>query len=270
MMKTILTVLFFVVLTSLNLCDAQTPPAQAPTDAPSVPVSPQTSNPPTRVAQPPVVQSPPANIQPQAVATSPTTSPPVITTPPADIGSLIAKEVLSANNQVVSQVASMYQNLGLFITIIVTLVGGFTTWMSYIARKSVQEFIQEWTEKVKSLESEWTEKVKFLESDMKEGLKRLRDAIAEAEGSAKEAAKHAQAIEDNKKIVDKILQDYDRLRSIPTLSAQLRGDEQVGVSPQPIEETALAQPPQESPTTEEDAEVADRLKGKFDPPEDKG
>lgn len=147
----------------------------------------------------------------------------------------------------------MYQKFGLFITIIVTLVGGVATWMSYVARRSVQEFIQEWTEKVKSLES-----------DMKEDLKRLRDAVTEAEGSAQKAAGHAQSIEDSKEIVGKILQDYDRLRSIPTLSAQL------GVSPQPIVEAALAQPSQEPPATEEDAEVANRLKGKIDPPEGEG
>jgi uncharacterized membrane protein YccC len=139
----------------------------------------------------------------------------------------------------------MYQNLGLFITIIVTLVGGVATWMSYVARKSVHEFIQEWTEKVKSLEN-----------DMKGDLKRLHDAVTEAEGSAKKAAEHERAIEDSKKILDKILEDYDRLRAIPSLATQLRVEE----------ERTTEQPPQEVPTPEEDAAVEARLRGKIDPP----
>lgn len=260
MMKTILTVLFFMAFASLNPCGAQPLPTQTPTNAPPVPVSPQTSNPPIGVTQPPVVQPPPADMQPQAVATSPTTSPPVITTPPADIGSLIAKEVLSANNQVVSQVASMYQNLGLFITIIVTLVGGVATWMSYVARKSVHEFIQEWTEKMKSLEN-----------DMKEASKRLHETVAEAENSAQKAAGYERSIEDSKKVLSKTLEDVDRLRAgVASLHDQLRREEAAGALPKPVTEVAIEQPITEPLIAEEDEEVAVRLKGKINPAEGEG
>ncbi len=251
MKKPILTAFVAVILASLTPCDAQIPPPQLNRSSPSSPV---TAGPPVGVAQPP-----PVNAQKAAAASSPAGASAATIAPPADIASLIAKEVLSANNQVVSQVASMYQNFGLFITIIVTLVGGIAIWVSYVARKSVQEFIQEWTKKMESIEN-----------DMKEDLKRLRDAVAEAEGSAKKAGGHAQSIEDSKEIVSKILEDYDRLRAIPTFSAQFRGEEEVAVSPQPVAETPLAQPPQGPLATEEDAEVADRLKGKIDTPEGEG
>ena len=253
MNKTILTALFSLTLALLNPCDAQTPPAQSQTNAPSLPVSSGTTEPSGGVVEPP------PSIQRRVQATDPAAPSSAITAPPGDITSLIVKEILSANNQVVSQVASMYQNLGLFITIIVTLVGGVATWMSYVARRSVQEFIQEWTEKVKSLES-----------DMKEDLKRLRDAVAEAEGSAKKAAEHEQSIKDSQKIVDKILEDYDRLRAIPELSTQLRGEEERAVSPQPVTGTSLGRFPQEALAPEEEAEVTDRLKGKINPPEGVG
>lgn len=179
--------------------------------------------------------------------------------PPADITSLTAKEILSANNQVVSQVASMYQNLGLFITIIVTLVGGVATWMSYVAKKSVQEFIQEWTKKMESLEN-----------DMKEASKRLHDAVNAAETSAKKAAGHEQSIEDSKKVVNKTLEDVDRLRvGVASLSAQFRGEE-AAAAPQPVAEAAVEQPPSEPLAADEDAEVAARLKDKINSPEGEG
>ena len=99
-----------------------------------------------------------------------------------------------------------------------------------------------------------------LENDMKEDLKRLHNAVTEAEGSAKKAAEHEQSIEDSKKILGKILEDYDRLRAIPSLATQLREEE----------ERTAEQPPQEAPIPEEDAEVAARLKGKIDPSESEG
>lgn len=154
----------------------------------------------------------------------------------------------------------MYQNLGLFITIIVTLVGGVATWMSYLARRSVHEFIQEWTKKLESVEIE-----------MKESLKRLRDAVAEAEGSAKKAAKHAQSVDDSATVLNKTLEDAHRLRhDVASLYTQLRGEQSAAAPPQPIAEAAPGQPSPEPLAAEEDAEVAARLKGKIDSPEGEG
>jgi hypothetical protein len=254
MKKGILTAFLALTLASLNPCDAQTPQAQSNSNAPSSSVSPVTTNLPVGVAQPPTV-----NTQ-QRTAASSTAAPPSATIAfPSDIGSQTVKEILSANNQVLSQVASMYQNLGLFITIIVTLVGGIATWMSYIARKSVHEFIQEWTKKMESLEN-----------DMKEALKRLHDAVAEAEASVKRAATHEQSIEDSKKVVNKTLEDVDRLRvSVESLYAQHRG-EVAAAAPEPVAEAAVEQPPSEPLSAEEDAEVAARLKDKINSPEGEG
>jgi hypothetical protein len=124
MKKPILTAFVAITFASLTPCYAQIPLVQLNRSSPSSPV---TAGPPVGMAQPP-----PVNAQKAAAASSPAGASATIA-PPADIASLIAKEVLSANNQVVSQVASMYQNFGLFITIIVTLVGGIAIWVSYVA-----------------------------------------------------------------------------------------------------------------------------------------
>jgi len=253
MKKAILTVFLVITLASLKPCDAQSPQTQSITKDPAS-VSPVTSNPSDAV-----VQISPVGAQKAAAAPSLTAASSPTVAPPADIASVIAKEVLSANNQVVGQVASMYQNFGLFITIIVTLVGGIATWMSYVARKSVQEFIQEWTKKMESLEN-----------DMKEDLTRLRDAVAEAEGSAKKAQGYAQSIEDSKEIVNKILKDYDRFRAISTFTPQLGEEKEVVVSAQSVPEGGGERRPSEPSANEEDAQVAERLKGKIDTPNDEG
>ena len=251
MKKPIQTALLAITLASLTPCEAQLPSAQLNTDSSSSPVTP---GPLVGVTQPP-----PVNTQKAGAASSLAGTASATTAPPTDIASAVAKEILSANNQVVSQVASMYQNFGLFITIIVTLVGGIATWMSYIARKSVQEFIQE-----------WTKKMEFLENDMKEALKRLRDAVAEAEASAKKAAGHEQSIEDSKKVVTKALEDVDRLRvGVASLYAQ-RGGEEPAAAPQPVEEAPVEEPRSEPLAAEEDAEVTARLKDKINPPEGEG
>jgi peptidoglycan hydrolase CwlO-like protein len=154
----------------------------------------------------------------------------------------------------------MYQNLGLFITIIVTLVGGVATWMSYVARKSVHEFIQEWSKKLESVENE-----------MKESLKRLRDLVGEAEGSANKAAKHAQSIEDSEKVLNKTLESVDNLRAyVASLDAQQRGEQAAATHPQPIAEAAPVQPSSEPQAADEDADVTSRLKGKINPAESEG
>ncbi len=253
MKNAILTALFASILLLHSASDAQTIPAKSNINASSSPVFPVTAN--------SSVGAAPANSQ-QAVAASSPTAPSLPTiAPPADIASLTAKEILSANNQVVNQVASMYQNLGLFITIIVTLVGGVATWLSYVARRSVQEFIQE-----------WTKKLELIENNMKEVLQRLHDAVTEAEASAKKAAGHEQSIEDSTKVVSKTLKDIDALTlrlGVASLSDQVRGEEVSAVA-QPAGEAGGDQPASEPLAAEEDAEVAARLKDKINSPEGGG
>jgi hypothetical protein len=245
MKKVTLIALFATVIFSHSASDAQTLPAKSNINAPSSPGVSVTTNPPVAAA--------PANSPQAATASSPTVTSSLTIAPPADIASLTAKEILSANNQVVSHIASMYQNLGLFITIIVTLVGGVATWMSFVARRSVHEFIQEWSKKLESVENE-----------MKESLKRLREAVGEAETSANKAAKHARSIEDSEKVLNKTLIEVDRLR------AKLSGEQSAVEPPEPIAEAASRPPSPEPQTAEEDAEVAARLQGKIDSPEGEG
>jgi hypothetical protein len=210
----------------------------------------------------PIVVTKGPSVQPQQSSTvsNPATQPSSPVTSPPDVSPLVLKEILSANNQVVSQVASMYQNFGLFITIIVTFVSVIATLIGFLARRSVQGFIREWTKKMEPLEKE-----------MKDSLNRLREAVTVAEGSAKKAADHEQSIKDNIAVLNKALEDVDRLQtSLESCLAQVRGE---GAAVRPsatVAEGAVVQHSPEPSTTEEDAEVAAHLQGKIDPEEGKG
>jgi uncharacterized membrane protein len=180
-----------------------------------------------------------------------------LTISPTDVGSLTAKEILAANNQAVSQVASMYQYFGLFITIIVTLLGGFGVILGFVARRSLKEFIQEWDRKLQSLQKDMKES---LEKDMKESLERLHDSVSQAEDSANKAAEHAQSIMDTAAILDKVLRDVDTIRAKFTAVNNASEAESYGETPGPAAAEASVEP---SPS-EEDAEVAARLEGKIE------
>lgn len=186
----------------------------------------------------------------QSEATPPKTSAPVpVIAPPADIASLTAKEILSANNQVVCQVASMYQHLGLFITIIVTLLGVVATYMGYVARKSLSDFIQDWNKKLETLEN-----------DLKADKVKMLDAIRDAEASARKAAEHERSITDSKQVLSETLKEVDRLRqSVSAICEQVR---QTPTNPQ-IGAPSVTQPQPEAVSASEAAEVAAQLEGKI-------
>ncbi len=128
-----------------------------------------------QIVPPQPTVSVPASFPPTSVTSNQVNLP----TSPSTVGStpnspvLTGADILSANNQVIAQVALMYQHLGLFITIIVTLVGGVATWMSYVAKKTVHEFV-----------SEWKEKLNAIETDMKTTQTALHDALDGAKASA--------------------------------------------------------------------------------------
>lgn len=178
-----------------------------------------------------------------------------ITTPPialpSDIASLNAKEILSANNQVVSQVASMFQLFGLFITIIVTLLGIFAALLGYLARKSVQEFIQDWTNRFKSHED-----------SIKESLAKIRDAVGDAERSARKAAEHEQSINASQQVLNRALKDIDRWQAGIAAGACHDRSGAAPSVPIPPQKTEQASP---ESLPEEDAEVSKLLKGKIKP-----
>jgi hypothetical protein len=191
--------------------------------------------------------------QSQAFSRSATASLSAIT-PTSDI-SLLLKEMLSTNNQVVSQVAQMYQNLGLFITIIVTLVGVIATLLAFLARRSVQGFIHDWTKKMENLEK-----------DMKASLNRLHETVFEAETSAKKAAGYEESFKENIAVLNKSLEKVDRLQTdLQPYLAQTRVEEPTLGPPLPSVEDIEVPHSSEPSTAEEDAEVEAYLKGKIDP-----
>lgn len=247
LIATIGSMLFFHNFFAAKSLTAQTNTA-SPLPAPSA-----GSNPPAQKAQTPSLTP-----QQSPVLRNPAASPSSAVAAPADIAPLL-KEMLSANNQVVGQVASMYQNLGLFNTIIVTLVGVIATLIGILARKSVQGFIRDWSKKMESLEKE-----------MKDSLSRLREAVTAAEGSAKKAAEHEQSIMDGTAVLSKNLQDVDRLQtSLESCLAQVRGEVAAVQPSPPVSEGGVLRHSPEASTTAEDAEVAARLQGKIDPEESK-
>lgn len=217
---------------------------QAASASQSAPV-PQLTTPASVIATPLAPASPPA--------------PPTIAVP-ADIASLTAKEILAANNQVVAQVASMYQHLGLFITIIITLVGIAVTVIGYFARKSVHELIAEWKIKLASTQD-----------DMQKTKDKLTLAVTETETKAANAAKDAQSLNDGVKILQQALTEVDQLRTrVAQLADELQKQQAQqlnGSASQPAANQEQAADPvstTEAALTHEANEVSKLLSGKVD------
>jgi hypothetical protein len=190
---------------------------------------------------------------PQATASTTAAAPHMSATPPSDVSSLTAKEILAANNLMIGNVAGMYQSLGLFITVIVTLVGGGVGVIAYVARKDVKEFIHEWDDRLKTLAK-----------DGDDSAKRLRDLVAEAEKSANKAAEYSKSIEGDREVLNRALKDLDRFRA----ASDGRSDESGGGSSAAVaaEPGPMAAESEIDPeVTQEDAEVAARLNGKIEP-----
>lgn len=97
--------------------------------------------------------------------------------------SLTSNDVLLANNQVISQVGTMYQHFGLFITSIVALSGALITYMGSMAKKSVDDFM-----------TEWKEKLKVIEDDIKTSQEKFRVCLADIEKSKENIEETEQAI----------------------------------------------------------------------------
>jgi len=257
--------------TSAAAVAAQPPSLMAvPTKVTNVAVQPssQTVQPALAPSNPPIVQSPAIVLPPDA---STSAIPLRAIALPADIASLTAKEILAANNQVVSQVATMYQHLGLFITIMLTLLGLVASALSYVIRKSVQEFIQEWTKKFerreKIMNDEWANKLKAFEDDVKLSLEKIHNAVNKAEGSAIKAARHELSLEDNMRVLDQNLKQVDRLKMD---IVNLKEQPQIANPPQPLAMDAPMQVVPEPTIAGEDAEVANFLKDKINPAGEEG
>lgn len=227
----------------------QTPVASPPSSTPPFAGQPAQSS-----STPPPFSATPA----------PTPAPLISLAPPADIASLNAREILAANNAVVGQVATMYQHFGLLITVIVTAVGAFATWMSYLARKNVHEFIAEWDKKLQEKEQQ-----------IDKALEKSREAEAMATRSAVEAERHARSIEASLTVLSQSLQRADELRAqvdqirdkLAALASEVRAPVPTATAPSP----ETPPPPSDGQavddpiSTSEEASVADRLKGRLPP-----
>lgn len=110
--------------------------------------------------------------------------------------SMTVNEVLSANNQAVSQVATTFQWFAGFITIIVTLTGSLVTVMGFLAKKTADDFIKDWKDKLEKLET-----------STKDSERKLEEEVAKAQASAERAAEHEQAA-------------YDALKTLRQTSSQ--------------------------------------------------
>lgn len=204
--------------------------------------------------------TPTANPSPMPSLPAPLTSTPtLIATPPADFASLTAKEILSANNQVVSHLAVMYQTFGVLITIIVTLVGGIATYLSYAARKNVAEFLQDWTKKMEVLE----DRMKASSDRIDEATAKAEKSAAQAAKSAQEAGRHEQSMKDSVTIAERNLKDIEEMRAQAGVPAATEGlTPSVAVS-----EGLVVSDSTEALDSAEDAAVAKQLKGKINPAE---
>jgi F0F1-type ATP synthase membrane subunit b/b' len=178
-------------------------------------------------------------------------------TPPASpqtVPSLTAKELLDANSQAVTHLASMFQMFGVLITIIVGVVGVLATWLGILAKKSVNEMV-----------ADWSKKLEAIKADMEAAKAKLQEAVAQAQSSANDANRQAQSITDAQTVFNKTLQDLDTIKAkLAALSVT------PATTPAPATEAAVPPPPNgpapsavETVTAAESAEVANLLKGKL-------
>lgn len=239
------------------LLTAQTPTSNNQISTPSVPpATPNLSTPAPRAATVPT---------PVPVALPAATPVPLVSlAPPADIASLTAKEILAQNNAVVGQVATMYEHFGFFITAIVTLVGGIATLWSYLARKSVHEFIADWKQKFEAKDKE-----------IDAARDRAKDAELEAGKSAAQAQADAQVVQTTSKVLNNALLQVDELRTqVDTLRERLASltnevREPVAVAAVAVEAPVVAPPPTagdnvgEAISPSEEASVDERLRGRL-------
>jgi hypothetical protein len=179
-------------------------------------------------------------------------------TPPAppQVPSLTAKELLDANSQAVTHLASMFQMFAALITIIVGVVGLLATWLGLFLKKSVAETVAEWSKKLETIKTE-----------MDAAKAKLHEAVSQAQASASDASRQAQSITDAQTVLSKTLQELDtvkaKLAALTETGAgnfSARSTPEGGAAPTPSIASTV-----ETVTPAESAEVADLLKGKLPP-----
>ncbi|MEI8089011.1 MAG: hypothetical protein WCG63_05380 [Opitutaceae bacterium] len=207
---------------------------------------------------------------------------------PATINSgLTTKEILDANSQAVTHLATMFQTFGLLITAIVAVGGALATWLGLTMKKGFSEMMTDWTTKLGVIKSEMeAEKLRLqsemeaakirLQGEMDAAKLRLQAAVEQADKSAADASRTAQSILDAQTVMSKTLQYNDEMRAkfasqmsntTGPSAAAAPGSESSAVPPEsPREQSA----PVESVSEAETAEIKNMLKGKLGSPPGEG
>lgn len=178
---------------------------------------------------------------------------------PATVNSgLTTKEILDANSQAVTHLATMFQTFGLLITAIVAVAGALATWLGLVMRKSFAEMV-----------TDWTNKLAVIKAEMDAAKLRMQAAVDQAEKSAADASRTAQSILDAQTVMSKTLQDLDGMKAKfasqasdktgQTAAASPGSESSAGPSEIPRDESA----PVEGVSEAETAEIKDMLKGKL-------
>jgi uncharacterized protein HemX len=155
----------------------------------------------------------------------------------------------TAGDAVLNRVASMFQNFGLFITCTVAVIGLGAGIFGFLAYKSVRDFLKDWELRLIRKEDE-----------LKDTLKRAHEAEEDAKKSADKAAKSSREIEDTQAIIDRVLKDVDEIRAKLKGAPELQEGREA-IAPQA--EQKAAGEPSETVSAKEEADVAERLKGKI-------
>lgn len=177
---------------------------------------------------------------PQQAAPIPTAATPTTTTPAA---------TANAGDQVLNRVASMFQNFGLFITCTVAVIALGAGLFGFLAYRSVRDFLKDWEQRLIRKEDE-----------LKDTLTRVHEAEEDAKKSAEKAAKSSREIEDTQAIIDQVLKDFDNIREKLKNSPDLQEKRE---PPSPQAEQKAAGESTDTVSAKEEADVAQRLKGKI-------
>jgi len=169
---------------------------------------------------------------------------------------LTTKEILDANSQAVTHLATMFQTFGLLITAIVAVGGALASWLGLAMKKSFTEMV-----------TDWTTKLGVIKAEMEAAKLRLQTAVEQAEKSAADASRTAQSIIDAQTVLSKTLQDLDGMKAM--FAAQASDPAQRLAAPpsegsaSPPDSTHEQPAPVESVSEAETAEIKNMLKGKL-------
>lgn len=182
----------------------------------------------------------------------------------------LLKDAIAANNQTVSHVSGIFQAFGWWIGILITILGAGAGIGGWFAFKSLHELNAEHQKRLKKAEAQWQEEWKSFQAKATRELESLvenaRKQADAAESSARQAEKHAAAIENSRGILNQALIDIDALqgkhRAVVAGHCSVNTPLTGTTSSPPVDKT-------EEPTEEEAEQIKAGLKGKLGTSDDK-